>query len=273
MYFKSISSRIILSVVPIIAISTLAFIVIVLHVTTEQVNEQINEKMAESINAARLEIENELIRSSGTAKAIAVYMETCSVDSIENGEMAGYLTKIIPPGNNTIGGGSYFEPYGLYPDRRYFGQYVYIGDGKVKYEPDYAYASGVDYHSTEWYQNGKISRDHTVYWSTVYYDPLVMKFIVTATVPFFDKNGVMKGVAITDMSLSDIQRIVSSVSVGETGRTFMLGANGEYISFIDSSRGLNDNIRSDSNEHLAKLGKMMMSYMRGSASVELNGED
>ncbi|MDR0707461.1 MAG: cache domain-containing protein, partial [Treponema sp.] len=167
MRFKSIALRIILSVVPIIGISTLLFILITQKVTSSQIREQINEKINEAFESASLKIENELLKNANIARTMSIYMETCTMESIENGEMKRFLTRMVSSNANTMGGGVWFEPYGLYPDRRYFGPYVYSDDGEIIYEEDYASASGVDYHSANWYQIGHESNGEPV-WTEVF---------------------------------------------------------------------------------------------------------
>jgi signal transduction histidine kinase/CheY-like chemotaxis protein len=83
----------------------------------------------------------------------------------------------------------------------------------------------------------------------------------------------MRGVVTSDMSLDSIKNIVASVSVGKTGKAFMLGTEGEYISFIDASRDVDDKIQSDSDKNLAALGRTMLASTHGSADLELNGKD
>ncbi|MDR1439011.1 MAG: hypothetical protein LBJ10_03085, partial [Clostridiales bacterium] len=83
MKFKGISSRIILSIVPIIAISTALFIFIVHSITSSQIGEQIDERMGKSLDTAALMMEKELIGSSSIARSLAMYMEICEREAIE----------------------------------------------------------------------------------------------------------------------------------------------------------------------------------------------
>jgi signal transduction histidine kinase/DNA-binding response OmpR family regulator len=259
-----------LSVVPIVALSTALFIVIVHNLTEHQINGQINEKMDTSLETAALMIENELLGSSDIAHSLAKYMEVCDREAIENGEMKKYLMRMIPSHDNTMGGGVWFEPYAMYPDKLHFGPYVYVKDGEVFYEQDYAAAAGVDYHGTDWYRRGRLS-DGPPLWSEAYYDPLAGTNMVTATAPFFGADGQMRGVATTDMSLDVIQGIARSISVGRTGRAFIVGAGGEYISFLDDSRDVSQNIQLDENEALASLGRAALATGSGMSEVEWDG--
>lgn len=268
MKFKSIASRIIFSVVPVIALFTFLYVLITYQTANEQINAQFNERMRESLDSASLSIHTELVMNANIAESLAIYAETCSLASIENGELAAFLLRMIPSNKNTVGGGIWFEPYALYKDKRYFGPYVYVKNGQAIFAPEYEEA--VDYHSTEWYRNGKNSKGETV-WSNVYYDPVADVTMITSTVPFDDKNGHFRGVTTSDMALTDIKAISSAISIGQTGRAFILGANGEYISFFDDSRTINMRITDDPDQALADLGKLALSTDNGSASIIWNG--
>ena len=268
MNFKSIVSRIILSVVPIVAISTLLSLAAIYHTMNKQIDAQFNERMVESLASAKLDIYNELAMNANVAKSLAIYAETCSIEAIEKGELRQFLLRTIPSNENTVGGGIWFEPYSLYRDERYFGPYVFVRDGVAVYASEYA--SEVDYHAEEWYANGRNSSGEVV-WSDVYYDPVAEVTMITASVPFRDKNGKFLGVTTADMALTAIKAISSGISVGRSGVAFILGANGEYISFLDESRTIDMLIADDADEELAKLGRLILSNGSGSASVNWNG--
>lgn len=268
MKFKSIVSRIILSVVPIVAIFTFISVVMIYNTMNEQVNTQFSERMNEGLGFAKLSIYTELMLNADIARSLAIYAETCTLASIENKELRHFLLETIPSNKNTVGGGIWFEPYYLYANQRYWGPYVYVKDGQAIYAPEYS--NEVDYHSAEWYLNGKNS-NNSIVWSDVYYDPVAGVNMITASMPFYKNNGVFSGVTTADMALTDIKAISSSISVGKTGAAFILGARGEFISFIDGSRTIDMLIQDDSDEGLAALGEMVLSADSGSMSVKWNG--
>ncbi|MDR2695585.1 MAG: response regulator [Deltaproteobacteria bacterium] len=175
---------------------------------------------------------------------------------------------MIQSNKNTMGGGIWFEPYALYSDKRYFGPYVHIQDGKTAYEAEYA--DTVDYHAEGWYLKGKLSAGAPV-WSDVYHDPVPAVTMITASAPFYDAQRRLRGVATADMALTDIKAIVAGISVGETGKAFILGAGGEYVSYLDSSRDINDRIQYDTDPGLAAFGAHVLATGAGMAALERNG--
>lgn len=225
MKFKSIVSRIILSVIPVVAIFTFLSVAMIYDTMNKQVDAQFNERMAESLGSARLSIYTELMMNANIAASLAIYAETCDLAAIESGQLAQFLLKTIPSNKNTVGGGIWFEPFALYADKRYFGPYVYVKDGKAIYASEYG--AEVDFHEEEWYHNGKNSAGGIV-WSDVYYDPVADVTMITASMPFYDNTGEFLGVTTADMALTDIRAISSNIKVGKTGAAFILGAKGEF---------------------------------------------
>jgi signal transduction histidine kinase/DNA-binding response OmpR family regulator len=270
MKFKGIAQRIIFSVIPVIAISTLLFIFVIHKVTDFRSNLQINRRLKESLAAARLEIQRELAQNAGIAKSLSAYAESGCVESFERGGMKQFLLRITLSNRNTMGCGILYEPYQLYGDQYYGGAYVHQNGGITVYEENYGNIA--DYFSMKWYMDGKKS-DGEVVWSGIYYDPVPHTILVTAAVPFFDSAGKVQGVSASDMSLRDIQNIVKSISVGETGRAFVLGAEGEYISFLDDSRNINDTIINDRDQNLSALGKEILAAGEGMTALRINGAD
>ena len=267
MRFKSIVSRIITSVVPFIVIPTLIFVMVCYWISYSNINDSINEKMMESLRAANLSIQSELDKNAAIAESFYTFAVTCNKNDLAEHAFEDYLLTVIPLNKNTVGGGIWYEPY-KYKGRKYFGPYAYMSEGNPVFAAEYE--SIVDYHSTDWYADGKNS-DGEIVWSSVYLDPVPNVTMITSTKPFFDENGVFMGVTTSDMALTDIKNITSRITVGNTGWAFLLGENGEYIYFNDDNKTIDMNMQNDSDAETAKLGKILMSMDSGTASFVNNG--
>jgi len=268
MKFKSIMVRIIVSVVPIVAISTLLFIIVVIGVTGDQIRSQIDKNMQEALHAASSEIKNELEKNADIAKSLAIYTQSCSLASIERGEMKDFLMRMIPSNPNTMGGGIWYAPFALYPNLRYYGPYVHVSNNTVVYEADYA--ATVDYHKEGWFVSGIGSKGEVI-WSEVYHDPVPNVTMITSTVAFFDRNNRFRGVTTSDMDLTQIQNIIGAIKVGQTGRAFIIEADGGFISFLDDSRGIEDKIQNDKDVNLSTFGKIVLNKKEGIANLKYKG--
>ena len=268
MKFKSISSRILFSVLPLVVLFALSYLVVIYASMKEQIDAQFDERMIESLHAANLRITAELAANADIAKSLAIYASTASRQTIDAGELVKFLLTTIPSNGNTVGGGIWYEPYGIYKDKRYFGPYVFVKDGKAILAADYADA--VAYHDTDWYHNGKNS-DGEVVWSDVYYDPVADVVMITSSIPFFAADGSLLGVTTADMAMEDIKSIAASLSVGKTGAAFIIGAKGEFISFLDDSRTLSMFITEDDDPELVRLGKHILGHGQGALNIQWQG--
>ncbi len=268
MHFRSISTRIILSTLPIVILTTLLSVFSIYNVMNTQVNDQFNERMVESLNSTELSIYNELKANEDIARGMAYYAESSSLNTIKSNESKDFVLDMIPSNKNTVGGGIWFEPYSVYDDEQYFCRYVYVRDGDAIYAPSYSEA--VDYHHEDWYKNTLDSEGKTV-WTDVYYDPVAGVDMITSSVPFYDDGGEFLGVATSDMALTDIRRISSEINVGETGEVFILGSNGEYISFVDDSKDIDMRITEDDDSNMSQLGKAVLDNKEGSFNINRNG--
>jgi len=267
MRFKSIASRIIVSVVPFIIIPIVIFVVVCYGMSYSNINNSINEKMMESLRAANLSIQSELDKNAAITESFYTFAVTCNKNAFDEHAFEDYLLSMIPSNKNTVGGGIWYEPY-RYKNREYFGPYAYMSNEKPIFAAEYE--SIVDYHLTDWYADGKNS-DGGIVWSSVYLDPVPNVTMVTATKPFYDESGKFMGVTTADMALTDIRRITSQISVGNTGWAFLLGENGEYIYFNDESKTIDMNMQNDEDSGMAALGKILLSRDSGTASFTSNG--
>ena len=267
MHFKSIASRIIILVMPIIMISTIIFVVVCYGMSYSNINKSINEKMMESLRVANLSIQSELDKNAAITESFYNFAVTCNKNAFDEHAFEDYLLTVIPSNKNTVGGGIWYEPY-RYKGREYYGPYAYMSDGKPVFAAEYE--SIVDYHLTDWYADGKNS-DGGIVWSSVYLDPVPNVTMVTATKPFYDENNKFMGVTTADIDLTDIRRIVSQISVGNTGWAFLLGENGEFIYFNDESKTIDMTMQSDDDSEMAHLGNSLMSSDSGTASFVSDG--
>ena len=268
MKFKSIASRIILYVVPILIVSIVSFIIISFKFMDKQIKEQINDAMRESMNVATFEIQRDLAQCAEVARTVAVYAQSSEKGTIDSKQCLEFIRDIISLNKNAMSSGLWYAPFAFYPDQRYYNYYVYLDNGVFKNASNYAETE--EYVFTEWYRNGR-SSDGPAVWSGVYNNPVTHADIITASVPVFDKDGLFTGVATADMSFNDIRKIIATISVGKTGKACLIGPRGEFISYFDDSRDISQKIQYDEDPNLAAFGFNVMQKREGVAALELNG--
>ena len=268
MKFKSIASRIIWSVVPILIVSIFLFVVITFRIMDRQIKEQINDAMRESMNLATLEIQQELEQCAETARIVAAYAESSERAALASGACVNFIEKLINLNSNVMAAGLWYEPFTFYPNQRYFNYFVYLNDG-VFYN-DSNYADTAEYPFTEWYRNGRSSKGSPV-WSGVYFDPVAKTDIITASMPIFNKQNQFTGVATGDMDFNDIRNIIRTISVGKTGKACLIGPLGEFISYFDDSKDISQKIQYSDDPYLAEFGFTILQKRDGIAATMLNG--
>ena len=270
MHFKSIVSRVIATVVPFIVLPTLLFVVVCYKISYDNIDRSMNEKMMESLQTADLIIQTELNRNAAVADSFAMFANTHA----NSGQFGidvyrDFLVAMSPVNKNTLGGGIWFEPYCYSPQLEFFCPFVYIKDDEVVFVPDYE--TQVNYLAEDWYING-INSSGEIVWSGVYYDPVPDAMMVTATRAFYSQLDEFMGVATADMALTDIRNIIKNIAVGETGWAFLLGDNGEFISYRDDlSKGITRLIQNDDDTELAKMGAELLAAESGITSFVNHG--
>ena len=268
MRFKSIASRIIFSIIPIIAVSTIIFIAVTYRTSYVQTNSHIGDKMIESVRVASLNMQLELNENANVTLDMSIYGNTSSIKTVRSNELAAFVKQSIASNINTVGGGIWYEPYVIYENKKHYSAYAYRENDKMVVTMDYA--DTVDYYKEAWYVDAKNANGELV-WSDVYYDPVADVTMITSSQAFFDENNVMIGVATADMALTDIRRIVKQISIGDTGRAFVVGPQGEYISYFDESRTIENTMGSDSDKELADLSDVIFGNNSGEYNMELEG--
>ncbi|MDR1510869.1 MAG: methyl-accepting chemotaxis protein [Synergistaceae bacterium] len=264
MKFKGIMSRIIISVVPVIAVSIILFAAIISRLRWSQINTQMNEKMSELLEKTELSVRNEFSKNESLSYSLAAYAKAIDESSIDSGEMASFLMRLNQVYGNTFACGIWLEP-NIYRGREKFGLYTHREGDRIISKPNYA--DEVDYRNEDFYIIGK-SSDGKAVWTDVYFEPVAKLALITSTVPFFDDEGKMLGVGTIDVTLSHIQETVRSVSVGATGKAFILGKNGEFITFYDDSRTINHLITNERDPNIVDFGRTVLSNGKGMTTLK-----
>ena len=269
MRYKSIASRIIMAVIPIITAATLMFIIFTYYSSFRQINEQFSERMNESSRVASLSMQLELAKNASVTKDMAIYGGTAGVDSALSDELPSFVRESIRSNINTVGGGIWYEPYTIREDSEYHSAYAFRAEnGEMVVTTDYA--DEIDYLVEPWYVDA-IAANGEMIWTGVYYDAVANVTMVTSSQAFFGSNGKILGVATADMALTNIREIVGQISIGETGSAFIVGSSGEYISYVDNSKTVDEIIQEDPDASLSELGRIIFDNNTGRYNMVLNG--
>lgn len=97
-------------------------------------------------------------------------------------------------------------------------------------------------------------------WSSAYVDPVIKVAMVTATAPFYDDNNNFIGVTTADMGLAQIQKKISEIKVGNTGKAVLLSGDGTYLAGDSSEKIMKMKIADNPNKGIAQVGQKFINY-------------
>lgn len=142
-----------------------------------------------------------------------------------------------------------YAPYCFDKNKEYFMVFAARKDGGIKLE----HTGGADYEYFyyNWYTLPK-TLEHAV-WTEPYFDDVVM---ASYAVPFYrEQNGRREfaGVISIDLSLSWLQKAVSTIKLNNSGYAFMISRFGRIITHPDSERIMNETIFSMAEEREDKF--------------------
>jgi len=234
------------------------------------IGEAINSEMELSLSAAVENIEKSLSNNRKVVETLAKSVESAG-DVMQEKDYEEILTSFIATNAETFGGGIWFEPFVYSKEKEYYSPYCMRENGKVKYVNNYSLGEGVQYTDQDWYKNVKNTSKSAV-WSAPYFDDYVKISMVTSSAPFYDKTGKLMGVATTDIDLTQMQKMITSLKVHGSGRAFLIDSNGTYIGDEDSEKLLKANITQDSNTTFSALGQKMLSEKNGIGTYQAGEE-
>lgn len=265
MKFKSIKSRTLASILPIIMIS-LMFLTSISYITSKKIiNEQIKEKMVNQLTANREEIKKKLLKHGQITQSLAKTVEAAHGQFAKD-NYAALLIKLTGTNEETLGAGVWFEPYKFDGTSKFVGPYAYKDNGTVKYTDDYSNGS-YNYFEEGWYKIG-VGSKNPLEWSSAYTDQVTNISMVTATSPIYDKDGAFLGVTTADISLTTIQEMIKNIKAGEQGRAFLIDNNGTYIADKDEKKIMNKKIIEEENESLKTLGAEILQKKNGESTLK-----
>jgi len=265
---KSIQSKLLLIVIPVVVITFLILAFIITISSKDIIEVEINQKVETQVGKAISDINSHMQTHEKLPIGLS---KTVQAMGISSDNKAGYIKTIkeMPLTNeDTFATGIFMaSKY----DGEYFCPFAYKDDGKVTYTEDYF----VDNTNEGWYVIGE-TQDN-VAWSDPYFDPVASITMITATSPIRDNAGKLIGVATGDMDFTSVQKIVSSIKVGQSGYAMLITKEGSFLSkgsetIKADDNGVFPNITTDENKSLSELGKMAVEKKTGTGYFEHNNE-
>ena len=161
-----------------------------------------------------------------------------------------------------------YLPYAWSPDVRLFSPHAARnGSGINEFQLEQRY----DYTTYAWFKDGIAAGGP--HWGEPYLGGATKTLVVGYSVPFYRKDDPTKtpiGLVRTNLSLNQIQRIVSSLGLGETGYAFLLSRKGVYLSdpvadYMREQRTIFDVAQERKDEGRMRLGEKVLAGQQGEA--------
>ncbi|MFV1985082.1 MAG: response regulator [Thiohalomonadales bacterium] len=138
--------------------------------------------------------------------------------------------------SHVAGGGIWPEPYEF--DKAIERMSFFWGrekDGSLKFYNNYNDPKGNGYQNEEWYVPAKYINEGDIYWSRSYMDPFSYEAMVTATVPYLNKQNNFSGVATVDIKLSGLNSLFKKHVKYNKGYIFAVDRNDVFLSFPENN--------------------------------------
>jgi signal transduction histidine kinase/CheY-like chemotaxis protein len=127
-----------------------------------------------------------------------------------------------------------------------------------------------NFYEQNWYRCGADGGGVAGWSDTVFYDPLPQVYMFSTSQAFFDESGEVRGVGEADVSIQQIQETVSEILIGETGKAFLIGNNGQMIAWIDESKTADHTLGDDPELHELQT---LIASGQDEGAILLNGSE
>lgn len=265
--FKSLRARTLTMILPVIILSLLLVVGIGFWFSAVQLNEQIGEKMDYQLDLISGNVEKQLEAHSKVTLSMARFIEMTPITySME--QLNSLLEKTVLINPTTVGMGIFMEPYVFDPSKQYVATYGGKADGKVAITDEYSTPS-YNYPNQDWYKIGASSTKEVEY-SEPYFDEVSKVSMVTVIAPFYTPDKKLLGLATDDITLADVENLVSKTKVGETGWAFLVDQKGRYLAHPQAEKLMNQSVQTDENASLAAIGPTLLSEASGMLTFDDN---
>ncbi len=261
----SLRTKMLLCILPVMA----AAMIILTYIAAQELKTNLQSANTETMNATvtantySVDGKLEIIRT--TAVNIAEMVST-SYQFVDMDNYRGTLSKIINNNDSILGAGLWFEPNAKDPAEKYMGPYWYKEGSQIVETWDYSNAD-YDYFSQEYYTNAKSLGQGKAMITDPYYDPTTGKIMSSCSAPIYD-GSTFVGCVTVDMELTNIEDMVSGITVGSTGRAILLSSDGTYIYTDDNDKVQNGvKMTEDPDSSTASAGTMIVSNATDTPSM------
>lgn len=266
---KSKKKKILLIILPFTIISMILLSSLSYYFAYKIIEQNIEKRKKQELLLAVEKIEKYLSINRSISESIAKSVQA-NKDIMTPDNYKNLLSLLLSNNNNIFGIGVYFEPFSYKPDLKHYSQYCIHENDKVKFMDNYYSGKGKDYVEEVWYKN--VKGNNSTVWSLPYYDEISKVSKITASTPFFTKDGKFSGIATSDINLTEMRNIILELESSIEEKAMLIDEKGTYIADNDMEKILKLNIIKDDNLSLSEFGKTMVIEKNGTGEFTIGDE-
>lgn len=262
MKIKKIRTKLLLGTIPFILVSMVILTWISgsssKQTITEQISNRMEAELSSNINDINAYLDVVRTTAMNLAHTVGATYKSTSMDDYE-----AAFEKVIWDNELVMGSGIWFEPNVYDTTQKYMGPYWYKDGENTVLTYDYSNAE-YDYFVQEYYTLAKDSDGQAII-TDPYYDPTLDVIMASCTAPIYDAvKGNFIGCVTVDIALDSIDRLVSTIQVGEAGRAILVTEDGTYLYCDDKSKVSNGlKITEESNGELVTAATNLLTKDKG----------
>ncbi|UED76647.1 methyl-accepting chemotaxis protein [Brevibacillus sp. DP1.3A] len=215
------------------------------------ISNEVEEKLQMQVAKEAAYLNGMLDKTGKLSETLTYSVSHGSKETIKHIE--GTLVDVVASEPLIVGGGFWMEPYSFDNSQKLYGRYAIRNNDKVELDPAYSDGS-YDYLAQDWYKAGMVDKRYV--WTEPYADPISKVPMVTAIAPI-KVGGKISGTTTLDIGLTELNKSIENLKVGETGYGFIVSKSGIYVSHRDAQKNLQVKITDESETGLRDIANQI----------------
>lgn len=261
MKFKSIGSKMLAGLLPVIVLAMFLLTVISANSSKSIINAQISSRMDAELEAQE-GMANEQLNAIASMTNTLAHVVANNYKSTKLGDYMDMMCDIISDNDNAYGSGIWFEANLYNPQQEYVAPYVYKEDGEPVTSYDYSNGK-VDYFSMDFYTMAKESETKTASFTQPVYNSELGCVMTTCASPIYVGTKFV-GCTTVDMQLDVLNQMMAQSNEGNNNTALLIAADGTYLAGVEDDKiasGLK--ISEEENASLAKAAETILAEETG----------
>ena len=264
-----IQAKLLLLIIPTVAIALIAIGVITGMMSKRLLTETTEREMTATIGSLENSVNGQLVEVQRTARTLAQLV----AGSYKETSLAAYkdaFSAVVQDNDMVLGSGIWFEPNIYDADEKYVGPYWYKDGGDVVETMEYSNAS-YDYFNQEYYTNAAKMTEMDAVITDPYYDETSGTIMASCSAPILSGKKFI-GCITVDLMLSSIQEEFANIKVGEGGSVWFADSSGGYIYHPAVEDAIQNGMNLSDSEELSAYVSRIMSEDTGTGAFKWEGD-